>query len=420
MAEHDASKCYSESAFHDLPHIDKVVPYSPQRDGACFDRLARVLAHNRREGRFLITLLHTHFPVEADECLLALARPAERRIGVQVRKTADVQPGVVPIGWRLRRIKSQTSMVPLLYTRLFAEDSQSAVAMNPSDWRCLHSIGAVLEEYSDLNRFGVGLLLEPFEIAEDQYLLEETDVASREQEFSVDSRENLDTTRSIQTSWRLLISNPAQPSSGCTTRTETSCHRWCKVTGCTRYRDGEHDPGKHRGERHTEEKRTHHHESSGGCFISSAAASGCDLPDDCMPLSVLRKFRDEVLINRLGLTSLVADYYRIAPRIVCAIESSDDPRYVYRRIFREVILPCVSDVLNGRYESAILRYTTMVCSLSSAMVVPDPNPLHRVRLLPRALRLPWARPGPTAVPAACRYEGGAGPPAAVCAGEERE
>lgn len=62
---------------------------------------------------------------------------------------------------------------------------------------------AVLKKYSALNRFGITLLHRHFDIAQDECLLEETDVENRKQVIQPISANVLRDEKITETSWRL-------------------------------------------------------------------------------------------------------------------------------------------------------------------------------------------------------------------------
>lgn len=64
-------------------------------------------------------------------------------------------------------------------------DIDEVVPINASDDECLREINQVLVKHGATSRFGVNLLHSHFDMAEDEVLLEETDIATRRQILSV-------------------------------------------------------------------------------------------------------------------------------------------------------------------------------------------------------------------------------------------
>lgn len=71
----------------------------------------------------------------------------------------------------------------------------------PSDDACFEELRAVLERYGALNRFGITLLHQHFDIADDEVLVETTDKAGRILTTSPAHAENAGS--AVETSWRL-------------------------------------------------------------------------------------------------------------------------------------------------------------------------------------------------------------------------
>ena len=103
--------------------------------------------------------------------------------------------------------------------------------------------------------------------------------------------------------------------------------------------------------------------SSGGCYLTTACVEHKGLPDDCMELSTLRKFRDEYMRSLPTGEAEIEEYYRTAPRIVDAINHSADPEIVYAKLYENEIKPCVELILDGKNEEAYRKYKDMVSSL---------------------------------------------------------
>lgn len=97
-----------------------------------------------------------------------------------------------------------------------------------------------------------------------------------------------------------------------------------------------------------------------GCFITTAMSEQLGKPDDCEELETLRWFRDNVMILSEEGDRAVAEYYRIAPKIVEGI--GDNPKK-YEELREKYIAPAVDAVQNGSYSDAWAIYQEMVLSL---------------------------------------------------------
>ena len=92
--------------------------------------------------------------------------------------------------------------------------------------------------------------------------------------------------------------------------------------------------------------------SSGGCFLSSACVIAKNLPDNCRELEVLRSFRDEFMLSLKSGPDDIKHYYSTAPKIVDAINRSEDATATWSRIYNELVAKCVGLIDAGQYTQA--------------------------------------------------------------------
>lgn len=95
--------------------------------------------------------------------------------------------------------------------------------------------------------------------------------------------------------------------------------------------------------------------SSAGCFLTTVCCKEKGLPDDCKELTVLRKFRDEVLKTSERGREMIEFYYREAPRIVKQIESHREKEKICDAIF-EKIHEVITKYETGNLEDAKTEY----------------------------------------------------------------
>ncbi len=110
-----------------------------------------------------------------------------------------------------------------------------------------------------------------------------------------------------------------------------------------------------------------------GCFLTSACIKAKGLPDDCEELTVLRRYRDEILMYQKGGAAAISEYYRIAPGIILSINSREDADEIWDRVYGEMILPCAALIREERYREAFslyFRYTVRLAE-ECALVVPE-------------------------------------------------
>lgn len=96
------------------------------------------------------------------------------------------------------------------------------------------------------------------------------------------------------------------------------------------------------------------------CFLTTACVEHKGLPDDCHELTMMRRMRDEWLLNQPGGREEIAEYYAIAPCIVAHINARPDAAEVWEKLYQEYILPCVAAADAGEFEKAHEVYREMV------------------------------------------------------------
>jgi hypothetical protein len=98
----------------------------------------------------------------------------------------------------------------------------------------------------------------------------------------------------------------------------------------------------------------------GPCFITTAVCDTLSLPDNNPILSTLRRFRDDVLDKSETGHAYVMLYYRLAPRLVEAIEKRADKVRVYATMLRVFLVPAVLSIDAGDYAGAFYYYRELV------------------------------------------------------------
>ena len=99
------------------------------------------------------------------------------------------------------------------------------------------------------------------------------------------------------------------------------------------------------------------------CFISTAASQSLGHNDSCRELNLLRLFRDSYMLATPRRRQQIEMYYRIAPRIVCQIESSANAASIWRHLWFDHIRPAVAAIERGLPEEAHKRYVAMMREL---------------------------------------------------------
>lgn len=96
------------------------------------------------------------------------------------------------------------------------------------------------------------------------------------------------------------------------------------------------------------------------CFLTTATCASLGLDEDCADLRDMRRFRDQVLARMPGGPAEIEAYYRIAPRLVAAIDASADPLRTYRALYAGWIAPAVAAIRAGANHQAYARYRRMI------------------------------------------------------------
>lgn len=99
------------------------------------------------------------------------------------------------------------------------------------------------------------------------------------------------------------------------------------------------------------------------CYITTAVCGSLGAGDDCTELNEFRMFRDSWLAKAPGGREKIAEYYLFAPLIVQAIDQSGQATGEYRRIWKEYLTPCLSEIRSGQQDECARDYEKMVRSL---------------------------------------------------------
>lgn len=101
------------------------------------------------------------------------------------------------------------------------------------------------------------------------------------------------------------------------------------------------------------------------CYITTATCETLGRPDDCLELTTLRFFRDEILMATPQGRRDVEEYHRTADRIVEKINYESDAYRIYQEIYQKSIEPAVRAIQKREYNEAYILYREMVMELKS-------------------------------------------------------
>lgn len=103
-----------------------------------------------------------------------------------------------------------------------------------------------------------------------------------------------------------------------------------------------------------------------GCFLTTACIKHFQetFDDNCYELSVLRWFRDNFVSKQD-----IDYYYKIAPQIVKAIETTHNKDTAYNYIYKNIVEVCVSAIEKRDYETAYKKYKNGVLNLEKTLAI---------------------------------------------------
>lgn len=107
----------------------------------------------------------------------------------------------------------------------------------------------------------------------------------------------------------------------------------------------------------------------GPCFLTTACTQHMGLPDDCEALTTLRAFRDGYMSKLKEGPAMIAEYYRIAPKIVQGIHGrpEEEADWHWSSIY-EIIRSCVDAIKNEHNDFAYEAYQSMVLHLKEEFI----------------------------------------------------
>ena len=100
------------------------------------------------------------------------------------------------------------------------------------------------------------------------------------------------------------------------------------------------------------------------CFLTTACCQYQNLPDDCIELQTLRRFRDTWLIKQDFGSDIIDLYYKDAPNIVDAIEQNQHKEQTWNKVY-EKIKEIVKMIDNKQYELSTCEYLLLVYKLKT-------------------------------------------------------
>ena len=109
--------------------------------------------------------------------------------------------------------------------------------------------------------------------------------------------------------------------------------------------------------------------SNGGCFITTAAVSHMHLSDDCEELTLLRKYRDQLIKEDPEFKEIVLEYYKVAPQIVAEINKDENKDQILDNIYNELVVPVTNYLKDGQIDKAKEHYINIYNKLKEKYIL---------------------------------------------------
>ena len=104
------------------------------------------------------------------------------------------------------------------------------------------------------------------------------------------------------------------------------------------------------------------------CYITTAVCDSLGKEDDCYELTTLRSFRDDYMMHSKVGSTLVREYYEMAPMLVMRMNSFRESKSIYHQIYEQFIQPCITYIEEKRYQDCQNKYREMVQELTSQYI----------------------------------------------------
>lgn len=102
------------------------------------------------------------------------------------------------------------------------------------------------------------------------------------------------------------------------------------------------------------------------CLIATTAFEVLGLPTDAPELERLRWFRDEILASQQNGIDRIAEYYRLAPALVEAIDRHATYT-VYESMHRDYIIPALSSIDRGDFVTTFSIFDDLLCRMRNLL-----------------------------------------------------
>lgn len=102
---------------------------------------------------------------------------------------------------------------------------------------------------------------------------------------------------------------------------------------------------------------------SSGCFITTVVCELLGFSDDYFVLNILRDFRNNVLQKDKKYKEVLMEYDVIGPMIADYLRKDSKKQELAQYLYKLCLIPVCNNVLNKRYDDAVLCYQHMTTEL---------------------------------------------------------
>ena len=229
-----------------LPDIDTFgVEKVDARDRECLNDIGALLIARGVNDRFGISLLHSHFPLGADELMIQAANEDQRKITLlPTRRPSSGSAAHHAINFMFGAALKRDALSLVGSEYVGAKMRLDVCLVSFADESALREIRNSLERHGRLRRFGVGWLHDPLGVRDVEILLETCGKIARTLHCHVAAREGVDIGKFVETawSWESQASDVAPESMRLCRR---QCTRVCLRAGNDGHQPGGHEPSGH-------------------------------------------------------------------------------------------------------------------------------------------------------------------------------
>lgn len=147
-------------AWSQLPDIETITDRLSVQDRAFLERVGATLYKERQTSRFAVTLLHSHFAVHADECLVEALDDDRRYIITTVRPLAEVQANgdLAVKSWMFSQDPPDTGVENLQVLTWSRRADLPQSQLSDGDAGIIHDLANLFRQSGVANIFGMALV----------------------------------------------------------------------------------------------------------------------------------------------------------------------------------------------------------------------------------------------------------------------